>query len=139
MSAEENKAIARRYIELFNQGNLEGLDEVVASDVVDHYHAPGAAPGLEGLKQTLGLLRRGFPDMYVTVEDIIAEGDTVMVRGTGRGTHKGEYMGISPTRKKVTLPVIAIYRIAKGKITDRWNLADGVGMMQQLGAFAAAA
>ena len=134
MSIEENKAIARHYIDLFNRGHLVGLDEVVASDVLDHYHAPGQAPGLEGLKQALARLRDGFPDMLLIIEDIIAEGDTVVVRGTGRGTHTGEFMNMPPTGKQVTLPVVAIYRIASGKIRDRWNLADNLGMMQQLGA-----
>ncbi|MBI2304985.1 MAG: ester cyclase [Chloroflexi bacterium] len=139
MLLEEKKAIARRYLDLFNQGNLEGLSEVVLPTVVDHYSASGVATGLEGLKQTLSQFRRSFPDMYVTIEDIVAEGDIVVVRCTGRGTHRGDFAGIRPTGKRVTVPIIAIYRIANGKITDRWNIADSLAMIQQLGTVAEAA
>ena len=139
MSTEATKSIARCYLELFNKGDLDRLDEVVAPDLVDHYAAPGQAPGLEGLRQALAGIRGAFPDMNVAIEDIVAEGDSVVVRGTGRGTHKGEFMGIAATGKRVTLPLIAIYRIAGGKITDRWNLSDQVGLLRQLRAVAAAA
>ena len=139
MPAEEIKAIARRYIELFNQGDFERLNEVVAADLVDHYPSPGQVPGREGLKQILAGFRSSFPDVQVTIEDIVAEGDTVVLRCVGRGTHKGEFMGMAPTGKQWTVPVIAIYRVVGGKITDRWNLADWLGMLQQLGALPAAA
>jgi len=136
---QDNKAVARRYLELFNKGELDRLDEVVALDLVDHYAAPGQAHGLEGLKQALSGIRSAFPDIYVTIDDLIAEGDTVVVRCIGRGTHRAEFMGVGPTGKEVTLPLIAIYRIASGKITERWNLSDVFGLLQQLRAIAAAA
>src|SRR3989337_618718 len=100
MSTEETKAIARRYIELFNRGDLAGLDEVAAPDLVDHYAAPGQAPGLEGLKQALAGIRSAFPDMNVSIDDVIAEGDTVVLRLTGRGTHQGDFMGLAATGRQ---------------------------------------
>jgi len=129
MSLEDNKAIVRRWIEAYNKRNLD-FDEFIAPDYVDHTNKVDR----EGLKQLFAMGLKAFPDWHETIEDIIAEGDTVVVRGTGRGTHTGEFMNMPPTGKQVTLPVVAIYRIASGKIRDRWNLADNLGMMQQLGA-----
>ncbi len=78
--------------------------------------------------------RAGFPDLHITIEDIIAEGDKVATRATARGTHKGEFMNIPPTGKQVTVTSIAIQQIAGGKVVEVWVNIDHLGMMQQLGA-----
>jgi predicted ester cyclase len=135
MSVEENKAIVRRmFEEVQNKGNLVAADELIATNYIDHNPiSPGLAPGLEGIKQGLALLREAMPDLWVTIEDMVAEGDKVTTRVTARFTHKGEFMGIAPTGKQVTIPGISIMRIADGKIVEEWTSSDQLGMMMQLG------
>jgi steroid delta-isomerase-like uncharacterized protein len=134
MSAEENKAIARRGYEAINQNNLDALDEVVAPDITDHDPAPGQAPGLEGVKQWFSSMHTAFPDFRMNVEDMIAEGEKVVARVRLSGTHQGEFMGIDATGNRVTIKGIDILRInADGKIMERWGNFDDLGMMQQLG------
>jgi steroid delta-isomerase-like uncharacterized protein len=133
--SKENKAIARRFYEEFaNQGNQSVAEELVAADMVDHNPlSPEIAPGLEGLKQTFAMFRSGFPDLTLTVEDQIAEGDKVVSRLTFRGTNKGEVMGIPATGKTVIMEVVDILRIENGRLAERWGQSDTMGMMQQLG------
>jgi steroid delta-isomerase-like uncharacterized protein len=133
MSAEEGKAITRRAYEAINQKNLDALDEIVASDIIDRDPAPGQAPGLEGVKQYFSSLHTAFPDVQMNIEDLIAEGDKVVARVTVGGTHQGEFMGIDPTGNQVTITGIDILRIADGKIVERWGKFDDLSMMQQLG------
>ncbi|MFQ5901607.1 MAG: ester cyclase [Thermodesulfobacteriota bacterium] len=135
MSVEENKAIMRRwYEEVLNKGNLAVVDELIATDCVDHNPlAPELPAGLEGVKQGFTMFRTAFPDVRVTVEDMIAEGDKVVSRLTLRGTHKGEFMGIAPAGKQVTVASIDIVRIAGGKMVEHWDVIDELSMMQQLG------
>ncbi len=134
MSADENKAVVRRfYEEVINGGNLAVVDEIVAPRVVDHspgypeYHSDP-----ESIKQMVRDYRRAFPDMHDVVEDMMAEGDRVMVRWTGRGTHQGVLMGMEPSGKDVTFTGITVYRLENGKIVERWSEADELGMMRQL-------
>ncbi len=132
--SEQNKALVRRIVqECFSKGNLAAADEVLAANYVDHNAPPGIPPGIAGFKQLVTMYRAAFPDLQVTVEDMVAEGDKVVVRWTGRGTHKGELMGIAPTNKAVTVTGIGIDRIANGKIVEHWESWDQMGMMQQLG------
>ena len=132
--SEENKAVVRRFMGVFETGDLSVLDEVLASNYVDHNPFPEQAPGPEGMKEMLGMMRAIFPDMAVTAEDMIAEGDKVVVRWTGTGTHRGEFMGIPATGNKVTVTGIGIDRLVDGKIVEHWEQFDTMGMMQQLGA-----
>ena len=132
--SEENKALARRYVEeAINKGNLAVIDELTAADYVEHSPFPGQAPGIEGEKQLISMLRAAFPDLHSTIEDLIAEGDKVVLRATARGTHKGEFMGIPPTGKQVTVTEIHIIRFVGGKGVEHWGEVDMMGMMQQLG------
>jgi len=116
MSVEENKAIVRRFIDAYNQQNLDLSDDVVASGYVDPDYPQ--LQGLENLKQMMNMFFKAFPDFHETIEDIIAEGDKVWVLLTYTGTHKGEWMGLAPTGKKITCRAIDIYRIANGKIAE---------------------
>jgi len=135
MSTEENKAIARRWNEeIWSKGNLAAIDELLATDFVFNYAPPGVKPDREAYKQFVTMLRAPFPDFQYTIEDMVAEGDKVSVRWSGRGTHKGEYMGIAPTGKQVTITGISIIRIVGGKIVQEWGEMDNLGMMEQLGA-----
>jgi predicted ester cyclase len=135
MSTEENKKIIRRLYEETNKGNLAAMDEFFASNLVDHNppSIPGLAPGLEGVKQSFAIFYNATPDGYHTIEDMIAEGDKVVVRITARGTHTGDLFGIPPTSKQLMMTGIAIYRIAGGRIVERWSEQDKLGLMQQLG------
>ena len=133
MSAEENKAIRRQAYAAVNQKNLDALDEVIASDVINHSARPGQTPGLEGVKQLFSSLHAAFSDFHIDVEDMIAEGDKIVARVTASGTHQGEFMGIAPTGNQVTFTGIDISRIAEGKIVEHWSNSDQLGMMQHLG------
>ncbi len=134
MVAEGNKVVAQRlYKEVINEGNLAVVDEIVAEEYVNHNEAPGQAPGREGLKQIITLFRTAFPDLDVTIERMLAEGDQVMVHETIQGTHKGEFFSIAPTGKQVTAPVMNVYRVADGKIAERWGIVDELSILQQLG------
>ncbi len=133
MSAEKNKAVIRRLAEAVNKGNLDVVDEIFASDYVRH--DPSALlgdVGREEYKQVFTNLRRAFPDAHWTMEDLFADGDTVIGRWTFTGTHKGRFYNIPPSGKKVTYPIIAIYRIADGKIAEDWHIFHTLGLWQQL-------
>jgi len=134
MSAKENKAIVRRdFEEIWHQGNLSVIDEIYTTDYIRHDAVIGDMQGPEGVKQVVTMYHTAFPDLHLTIEDIIAEGDKVAYRWTGSGTHKGELMGIAPTGKQETITGINIFRIASGKIVEGWINSDALGMMQQLG------
>lgn len=131
MSTEENKAVVRRiFEEVWNKGNLVVAGELMA----DVLHFAGQDfKGPENLKQMVAMTRTAFPDGHTKIEDMVAEGDKVVCRITFTGTHKGEYMGIAPTGKQVTMIGIAISRFAGGKEAEVWAIEDTLGMMQQLG------
>jgi steroid delta-isomerase-like uncharacterized protein len=133
MSTEENKAIVRRFYAAYNDYDLAALDAIVASDYHDHNPAPGQGPGLTGLKQLYGLFHNAFADLKITVEEIVAEGDTVATRAPGHGTHTGDFLGIPATHKVVTIESNDFFRLANGKITDGWHVEDLLGLMIQLG------
>ena len=99
---------------------------------MDHNPPPGAAPGVEGMKQMMGMFFAAFPDLNVTIDQLIA-GDIVVGRMTNTGTHQGDLMGIAPTGKSVTFSEIHMVRIENGKAVEHWGNIDDLGMMQQLG------
>jgi predicted ester cyclase len=128
--SEENKAVVRRFNELFGEcwrtGNADILDEVLAPEFV--YHSPGAPPDLGGFKQSLLMLSAGLHDLRYTVEELFAEGDKVADRLTWQVTHQGELMSI-PDRQYGQGEEMHISRIAEGKIVERWGQGDNLGMM----------
>jgi C-1 hydroxylase len=129
MSLEENKAIVRRFIEAYNKQNSDLLDEFIAPDYIDRVNQVDR----DGLKKLLTLAFKGFPDLHETIEDIIAEGDKVLIRVTTTGTHTGEWRRLAPTDKKITSQGVDIYRIVNGKIAEYWNINDQLGFLKQLG------
>jgi steroid delta-isomerase-like uncharacterized protein len=139
MSTEQNKALVRQMVEeIFNRGNLGRADEFLAPDFVEREELPPGIPrDREGVKQLTAMLRGAFPDFRATIDDMVAEGDKVVMRMTWRGTHKGEFMGIPPTGKSVSFGVIDIIRIAGGKFVEHWGQMDSMALMQQLGAMPA--
>lgn len=131
---EVNKALIRREVEEFwNTGNLDVIDEIYAADLVFHNPFAPHVREIEGYKQYAMAVFTGFPDFHLTIEDLVAGGDKVTKRWTARGTQTGEFLGIPPTGKQVTLTGIVIFRIAGGKIVEIWENYDALGMMQQLG------
>jgi steroid delta-isomerase-like uncharacterized protein len=134
MSVEENKALGRRIIKDFiNNNNPAVADELFAADFINHNPALGTSPDLAGLKQMIALYHKAFDDFHLTIEDLIAENDKVMVRMRTTGTHTGELMGIPPTHKRIDSHVISIVRIAGGKVKERWNVTNELEFMRQLG------
>ena len=136
MLSETNKTVSRRlFEEVWNKGNLAVLNELIANDQVNS--GPGTLPGLptgpEGAKQFVMMYRNAFPDTHFTIDEQISEGDKVVTRWTGSGTHKGELVGIPATGKSSTVTGISIDRIVNGKIVESWGIFDQFGMMQQLG------
>jgi len=134
MSAEENKALVRRFVEEFwNEGNAAAADELMTVDAEIHMPT-GELVDLDGLKGFAGAFRGSFPDWHSTFEELIAEGDRVAERWTGRGTHQGELQGIAPTDRRIEVPGSVFYRIVDGKIVEFRGQLDMMGLMQQLGA-----
>lgn len=135
MSTETNKAIIRRFFEeAFGKGNLAVVDEIVASDQVNG--GPGALPvmpnGPEGSRMLITAYRNAFPDLHFTIDQQIAEGNTVVTRWTAHGTHNSELAGIPATGKRTTVVGLGVDRIENGKIVESWGLFDQFGMLQQL-------
>jgi steroid delta-isomerase-like uncharacterized protein len=130
--SEENKSLVRRsFEEVFNQANLDAVEEIFAPD--HDPTSPEEICGTEGMRQYVSMYRTAFPDLQQTIEDQFAEGEKVATRLTGRGTHQGDLMGIPPTGNRVEAPGIVINRISGGKIAESWANYDAMGMMQQLG------
>lgn len=131
--SKQNKIIAYRLLdELWNRENFAVVDELVASDYDGHSSTEFYGPG--GAKQFVSEVHKAFPDFQFMIEDQIAEGDKVVTRWTCRATHQGQFQGILPTGKQMTMSGITIFRIANGKIIEGWTNADMLGLLQQLGA-----
>ena len=132
--SEENKALTRRfYEEIFNKGNLDAIDQLCSPDFVIHTPPPGMDPSSEGLKQMLDIFRQAFSDMNVTVDEMVAEGDTVVSRTSMRGTHTGDMMGIAPTGKQFSIRGMDLIHIVDGKATEVWHFEEELAFWQQLG------
>ena len=133
--SEQNKAIVRRlFEELWNKGNLSVADQLFSPNYAHHDPStPDFGRGPESERKRATLYRTAFPDLQLTIEDIIAEGETVMARWSCRGTHKGDLSGIAPTGKQFTISGVSIARFANGKMAEGWVSWDALGLMQQLG------
>jgi predicted ester cyclase len=133
--SEHNKAAARAVFDIWSTGEIERLDELVARDVVHHDpYDPNAADGLGGMKRTIELNRRAFPDMRLSVEDQVAEGDKVVTRWSGQMTHLGELGGAAPTGNRVTISGITIDRFEDRRIVEAWRSMDMLGVLRGIGA-----
>lgn len=135
--ATNNKATFRRLHDAINEGDAEHLsktiDEVVEPDVLIRTPLPVQATGAQALKEVFARLHQAFPDLHITVEDLIAEGDKVVARNTVTGTHQGEYMGRPPTGKSITYNEIFMVRFVGSRIAETWGVADVLSQMRQLG------
>ena len=134
MGTAENKALVRRlYDEVVNQGNIEMADKLVSPDAIEHEDLNHN--GLDSFKQFFTTFRGAYPDLKFTIEDMIAEGDKVVVRITVTGTNTGdnEFMGFAPTGKKIEIETIDIFRCEDGMMLEHWGRTDTLSLLNQLG------
>lgn len=133
--SEQNKTQVRNFVEeVWNKGNFEAVDKYFAADFTDYNPAiPNQPQGAAGARQVFMAFKSAFPDLHFTIEDILVEGDKVVWRWSSTGTNTGSLMGMPPTHKKATIGGIEIYRIAGGKMAERWGNFDQLGLLQQLG------
>jgi steroid delta-isomerase-like uncharacterized protein len=131
MSTEQTKELAHRLVKLFNSGDMAFISDYFSPEFVGH--RPDGDTTYKDFEQGAKELINAFPDMKYGLDDLIAEGDKFMARSTMTGTHKGNFMGIPATGKKVTIWWITIRRVAGGKCVEGWDLLDSLTMMQQLG------
>jgi steroid delta-isomerase-like uncharacterized protein len=134
MARDINIAAQERFAEGVNTGNFDIFDEVVAPDVIDHDPAPEQGPGPQGFKDMFRTMRTAFPDLEVTPEHMVATEDDVALAYTVTGTHKGEFLGVGPTGRKVTARGVQIGRFEDGRLAERWGSSDQLAILQQLGA-----
>jgi steroid delta-isomerase-like uncharacterized protein len=132
---EENKAVVQRLFDAINNGDLDELPQVVAPDVVDHNAVIFMQPeGPGGMQEGIRMLLRGFPDLHLTTQELLAEGDQVVARFTMSGTNTGDYRGLpAPTQQRFQSEAITIMRIADGRVAEIRGTADRLGMLTQLG------
>lgn len=134
-SVEDNRRVVTRFVEEFkNNANHDIVDELFSTDFVHHLADPGLPPGRAVMKLLGQSIVAGFPDVHVTVEDLLADGDKIIERTTARATHTGEFNGISATGNKVAWTEIHIYRLKNEKIVELWSEIDLLGLLGQLGA-----
>ena len=133
MTTTTSKMLERIPLEVLNKSDFALIDEIYATDFVEHTPQPGVPPTREGFKQTAIALKKAFPDLYYTVEDTIESGDRLVHRLSASGTMTGEFMGIPATGKRSTWTEIHIGRVVNGRLTEHWGHADQLGMLVQLG------
>jgi steroid delta-isomerase-like uncharacterized protein len=133
MSKESNIEAQKKMGEAINKGNLEKLREIMAADVKDHDPAPDQGKGVDGFIMFFTELRDAFPDLSISVEHLMADEDSVSFAYTMTGTHKGNFLGIPPSGKKVKARGMQISKFKDGKIVERWGSSDELGILQQVG------
>ncbi len=134
MSTEANKDLIRRWVDLWNSKNVAAVADFVTADYVHHDPNLPEIRGIPAEQQLVSMFLSAFPDLHFTIDDMLAEGDKVVLRVTGRGTQQGELLGVPPTDRQVTFSAMLIYRLAGGKIAEQWAIMDTLGLLQQLGA-----
>lgn len=135
MSLEKNKELARKLVEeVLNQRKINMVDNLLIPDFIEHEELPPGIPaGREAPKVLFTMLHNAFPDFKATIEHLIAEEDKVILHMKWTGTHQGEFMGVAPTGKSISINVIDIIAIDDGRFTEHWGVMDRMTMMQQLG------
>ena len=135
MTTDQNKAVYRRFIqEVFNEGRLDALDALLSPSYVLRDAPPGGPPGPQAVAEVVRMFRAAFPDLEITIDELVAEGDKVCARATTRGTHRGPMFGFPPTGKPVTMTGLTMVRIVDGRLVESWVKNDVAGLMRQLGA-----
>jgi steroid delta-isomerase-like uncharacterized protein len=132
VSSERNKALVRRYFEASLRRDLSAIDQILAVDFVTHNPVQGVPPDRDGAKQAVRLLEPVFGGVALTIDQMVAEGDTVAVRWSWQAVHQGELLGIPATGKRVSMNGLSMYRVAEGAIAEEWEERDKLGLLQQL-------
>ena len=136
MSLAENKAVVRRLIEeVYNQDNLEAVDELMTPDIFNHAAVSEHQHGIDGFKHVIKWVRTFSSDVHYDIDDIIAEGDNIAVRMAHSGTHTGSVRGIPPTGKRFSVDYVHWFRLAEGKVAELWAVRDDLSRLEQLGLF----
>jgi len=131
----DHTATLRRMYDLINAQDIDAFGELLAADFVEHEELPAGAPTREGVKEFFRMQIAAFPDLKMTVQDVIVGGDKVVARARFTGTHTGEFMGMPATGRSVDVPLIDIMRFADdGLVHEHWGVFDAMAMMRQLGA-----
>ena len=130
--SDENKALVRRFYEQMSAGNVDVIDELIADDLIEHDEFPGLEPSKAGVRKFFETLRAAFPDLEMIAEDMVAEGDKVFVRATIRGTHRGEFLGVAATNRRITIPIGDYVRFANGRLVEHWGITNTGALMEQL-------
>ena len=133
-SAEQNKALVRQVLKLIDERNLDEAFELYALDYI--YHGPGGQElrGRDGIRGLWEVFLVGLPDLHSTIEDMVSEGDKLVLRWRIEGTHTGEFLGVAPTNTEINLGITEIFRIANGQLAEAWDQYDRLDLMQQIGA-----
>ena len=132
---DQNKAVYRRFIqEVFNEGRLDMLEQLLSPSYIYQDAPPGTPPNADGIRQVVTNARTAFPDLKVTIEDMVGEGDKICARLTTRGTHKGVFFDIPPTGKTISMKGLTMIHIVDGRMAASWVLNDVMSLMNQLGA-----
>ena len=139
MTKHDNLAVQQKFGSAVNSGQLELLRDVIAADVVDHDPAPDQGAGPEGYIRMFASLRTSFPDLAVSVDQIVTDEDKIAIAYTITGTQKGEFLGVAPTGRKIRARGVQIARFQDGKMVERWGSSDQLGILQQIGARATSA
>lgn len=135
---EENKALVRHMEEeIFNKRNLAAVDDFISPQYVLHAASEGPSPGRDAIRDSIARYLAGFPDLRISIDQILAEDDKVVGVFTFTGAHDGELFGLPPTGRRISVRQIAVYRIEEGKVVEEWEVSDQLGLMQQLGALPA--
>ncbi len=137
MSIEQNKATVRHLFDAVTDTDLDGALALVMDDIVVHTQVPGIEPGREGFRTFLAGFFSAFPEQSVEVHELVAEGDRVLARHTHHAVHGGDFAGLPPTGKRVTVDGLELFRFRDGKIAEMWHHDDLLGLFQQLGAIPA--
>ena len=132
MSAE-NKAVFQQFVDGMNNKDIDKIEQIMPPDFVDHDQPPGQKPGPQGRRETMQMFFDSFPDLKVSINQIVAEGDLVSAAMTTEGTQTGVFMGIPASDKKISITEMHMVRVADGKVVEHWGVTDAMGMMQQLG------
>ncbi len=136
-ASEAAKNVVRRNTEdVQGKGDWRLFDELFADDFVDHTTQPGTTPDKAGVRKLYGYLREAFPDFHADIHWQLADGDRVTTYKTYHGTHRGTFLGVPPTHRKITFEAVDVMRVRDGKITDHWGVGNLLSIMQQLGAWA---
>lgn len=134
MSKQDNILTQQQFGEAINSGNLERFKELMSPNVVDHDPAPDQGPGPEGFIHFFETFRAAFPDLKVDVKHMVADEENVSIAYTVTGTHKGDFMGVRATNKKIEARGVQIARFENGRIVKRWGSSDELGILKQIGA-----